>query len=1051
MASVPRVSVAEQKEACQGIIASIEIRGCNIRQCEVPDFENLLLRIAGLEQGATIDEQVVGAAKSRLLETGLFSDISITCKENRDGLTVTVTLRPLPRIRTIKINGSRHFYEATLLERLPLERGDPLDPSDPHTAEVLENVREAIKKAYADEGFYGTDVDLLLEPAGEGLLNLYITVREGERLRVSAVDVVLRPRKAAEQTKGKWDCPVVRASDLKKWTGVSPGDPLTQQTQFRAAQNLSKALRRIGFSGVQTEIDFEKENGRLNVQATYGSCYLIRLFIREKESLGRQGFRPLDDKDVMAVLPFGDSGVFDLEEAELGRESLRQYFEERGFLFADVVLDFRSFRGRSRRPSWVGANVDGIITYLITTNRKREIRRILFPGRKALDESRLREVMTTKTYDFFGNPGAVLPDQVFQDIERLRELYRREGFLSVRFLWGAEGVRRRESSREGKETVYTYIDGNRAFRVRTRANTSAVVLEIGIDEGPRSILGKVRFEGVTALNVARLAEELDLKEGKPFSPLRVQEAVRELSRRYANAGFLRARVEVRCKGFEPVVDEAECDVMNVNSREVELSIHVEEGRQSRVLGVIVDGLQRTQESTVRREFPKPGAPYSQREIAQAVRTLKNYGIFRSVQVKGLGMAEVPPRDEVALLVRCSEARTRFLDIAGGFETLNRAGDFPGYITSPLSTTLMVQDRATTSFGRVVGLQIPDVLVTAEVRYSDTNFLGKAKRLYLPVKYGISATAWDRYGAFTPTYVDTRFLTRGLHLRLTPFVIYDRATTRLDIFQFGLETALTKEVLPRFYLGLGYEVSEVKSRDPETEVQYSPFRLENKVIPTLTFDRLDHPLNPKKGGIVQANLAYINTVMGKSAGNFLKFEGTAKGYFTIRNFLTFCFMLRYGTSKSFQKSGKLPQEERFTLGGNRGVRGFGNDAIAQYNPDGSLRLERMPDGTLRKPYGGDIVLSGSAEIRFPIVSRISLNAAVFYDFGALADRVRDLSVASFRHSAGFGIRYLIAGTVPLRLDYGVILDRRCRDVDPRTGLCTQMEELGNIHFGFLYAF
>ena len=42
-------------------------------------------------------------------------------------------------------------------------------------------------------------------------------------------------------------------------------------------------------------------------------------------------------------------------------------------------------------------------------------------------------------------------------------------------------------------------------------------------------------------------------------------------------------------------------------------------------------------------------------------------------------------------------------------------------------------------------------------------------------------------------------------------------------------------------------------------------------------------------------------------------------------------------------------------------------------------------------------------------------------------------------------------VPLRLDYGIILDRRCKDVDPRTGKCSKREEFGNIHFGVLYTF
>lgn len=1041
---------------CEGAVRRARVLGCDTARCREPGFLDLLIAIAGLRAGEVLDGVRVEAARARLLELGLFRDVTLRCAQGDSGLDVDLEVVPVTRLRQVRFFGHRHFDEPALLDRLPVEPGDPLDPQGRRTDDLLERVRDAVKRAYAEEGFHATDVHLVLTPVEGDLVDLHVTVREGERLKIAAVEASLGPAQFLGDWAGprEWACPAVRARDLRSWAGVSPGDAYTDRTVPTAVQNLQRALRAIGFSGVRVAANLDRETRRLTLRASYSSCYLIRFFVRDKDAPGRLGFRPLDDPGLLEVLPFADSGIFDLTEASLGREGVRQYFEDRGYLFADVVLDYRAFRGGEGgdRPAWVGRGVSGILSYFITTNNRREIRSLRFPGRRALDESRLREVMATKPYDFFGGPGAVLPDQVFQDLERIRDLYRREGFPTIAFEWaGEEGVRRREVAREGRETIYTYIDGDRAFRVRTLPSTNAVVLEIGVHEGDQQRLGEVRVQGVTAFPVEGLMRDLDLQEGGPFSAVRVADAVRALRRRYANEGYLAADVRVACRGHDPDVAGEACCVDQVPSRRVDLAITVVEGTRTRVLAVIVDGLQRTREDVVRREFPRPGEPYRLDRVAQAVRTLKNYGVFRSVQVRAVGAAEHPPREEVALVVTCREAPSRFVDLAGGFETLNRSGEFPGYLTSPLATTLTVQDRTTTGFGRTVGLQIPDILLTAEVRYTDLNFLGRAKRLYLPVKYGVSATAWDRYAAVTPTYVDPRFFARGLSFRVTPFVIYDRATTRLDLFQFGAEFALSKEVLPRLFGGLTYEIAEVTSRDPETEAAYSPFRLENKVVPTLTYDRLDHPVNPRRGGIVQASLSYINAIVSGDVRNYLKFEATAKGFYTVRNFLTFAFLGRYGTSRSFGASGILPQEERFTLGGNRGVRGFANDAVAQYYPDGSLRLERQPDGTLRKPYGGDIVVSGSAEVRFPLVRRINLFAAVFYDVGALADRVAEISGASFRHSVGFGVRYLLGDAIPIRLDYGLILDRRCRDVDPLTGLCVQKEEIGNIHFGLLYSF
>jgi outer membrane protein assembly factor BamA len=224
------------------------------------------------------------------------------------------------------------------------------------------------------------------------------------------------------------------------------------------------------------------------------------------------------------------------------------------------------------------------------------------------------------------------------------------------------------------------------------------------------------------------------------------------------------------------------------------------------------------------------------------------------------------------------------------------------------------------------------------------------------------------------------------------------------------------------------------------------------MPTLTYDRLDHPINPQNGGYLQASLAYINSLR---EGNFLKYELHAKGFITFRKLVTFGVSARVGGSQSFGAASRLPLQERFSLGGSRGVRGFTIDGIGQYNSDGSLKIETREgdSGQINyiKPYGGDQMFTGSLEARFPILRSINLYGSLFYDFGALADEWLEFNRMSIRHSAGLGIRYLLAGMIPIRLDYGFIIDRRCRDVDRQTGACVQKEKVGNLHFGILYTF
>ncbi len=1073
------VSPASDGAGCLGAkVVSASLHGCSASFCRPKGFADAVLGVADLRPGMTFNDESLAAAQRRLGQLDLFRSVAFACEAVPGGIDVRLDVVPGTRIRKVRVVGNRHFYDSQILDRLSVFPGDRMEPDDRVAQNALEQAADTIRRAYQEDGFTGTEVRIERKEVGVAEVDVTFRVVEGLRVRVERFSFALRPARAeggASPDPRAEQCPRVAERDLKQWSGLSLGTPMTERTGSEVVRSLTRALRTIGFSGVRVSVAFDQGEKRLLVDATYESCYLIRFFARDRAEPGRLGFKPIAEDSLLRSLPFADSGVFDVTEASLGREEVRNWFENRGYLLADVVLDYRARRSSTGRPGLAddeaevagesdrafGPHVAGRIAYLVTRNARSEIRGIRVTGNREISTDRILSAMATKTYDFFGDTGAVLPDQVFFDLERIERLYRDEGFYHVTFAWGDADpeTRMRLTEQVGTVSIRTYVAGHRAFRVVQPPDTSGVYLEISLDEGPRSSVGVVTIEGGTVLDPASVSRTLGLHPGRPYSAPNVLAARERLLRRYRSAGHPHAQVEVTCVGYAPDVPLEACNPMTVDSARVDVQVAVREGLPTRVGPVLIHGQRRTRLDVIRKDLPKPGDPYDSEKVAKSVRSLNDLGIFESVRVLPVGGDETPPRDEVALVVECRESKSRFVDFVAGFEKLDdtRASDLPGYVTSALSTYLSLTDLSTTGYGKTVGLQLPDILLTIETRYTDLNFLGKAKRLYIPLKYGLSTTAWDRYAAFTPTYVDPRFFARGLAFRVTPFAVYDRATTRLDQVQFGAEFALSKELFPRLFGALSFETGVINSRDPEVSSDYTGWRFENKIVPTLTYDRLDHPINPRNGGFLQGSLAYINSLR---EGNFLKYEIHGKGFVTVRNLVTFGANARFGGSRSFGTSRSLPQEERFSLGGNRGVRGFTTDGIGQYRPDGSLRLQAREvvsgdTGEVQveyvKPYGGDVMFSGGVEARFPILRSLDLFGSLFYDFGALAERLTDFNSRSVRHAVGLGVRYLLGGMVPIRLDYGFILDRRCRDVDRKTGACVRKEEVGNVHFGILYTF
>jgi outer membrane protein assembly factor BamA len=436
----------------------------------------------------------------------------------------------------------------------------------------------------------------------------------------------------------------------------------------------------------------------------------------------------------------------------------------------------------------------------------------------------------------------------------------------------------------------------------------------------------------------------------------------------------------------------------------------------------------------------------------------------------IGLDEQPPRERVAMMVEVHEGGAKSIDLAAGLETISRAQESAaGSFTRGLQQSIAVTDQSLYGQNASPYLSLPDFLIAMEAAYVDRNLFGRAFELQIPIKYGLSTTEINRYFSFTPTWIDRRFLGSELRFRTTIFGIYDRAFLTLDSLEAGIEFEFSQRLLDRILMALQLEFSGIQTAIPGEK--FSPWSQQIKVRPQLALDFLDNPLNPTHGQYISASVSYILENEEGDLRNFFKYDVQFKVFRNIRKSLILGILLRYGQGNSLGGA-PLPENERFVLGGNKGVRGYQDDGVRQYNRYGCTQLQasntdgdvvgltvnsacgvegEIPDGySVRPVFGGDLLVTGSLELRFPILRRSKMWGSLFYDFGALAESLDDLNASSFRQSVGFGFRYLIGGSIPLRLDYGIKVDRRCAAFDTK-GICIENESFGNLHLGILYTF
>ncbi len=1095
-----------QAEPCEGLpVGLVEVGACESpsRPCE-PDTRASLVSLTDLAIGQTWLPANVARASRRLLETGYFAQVTPRCAPDATGIWAEVRFDTVlnHRIRRVRFVGNANLYDSDLLRRLFLRPGTVFNPGDPRT-EVERTRQEALlARRYAKEGFGAAKVMLSAEVLSPEAVDLEVIIDEGRRRKVGGVDVVV-DRAVGSQAPFGPDirCPDFSARMIRSASKLEASEPYTERRRREAERTLGVYLRSRGVLDPSVTITASDEAERTKVSIRFERCAVLRVLERDEPQPGRSGTVERTEAEVLDALTFGESGSFDLEEADLSRAALELYYQRLGYLFADVELDYRVAPEGSRAPGVVA-----VITYVVSTRWPKEIRRIDLVGDLGLPRETLEGLMKTKVYDFFGTGGYLLVEQLFADLAAIQRHLVEAGYHEARFPGAPPGAREllevRQSLR-GTDDVYDYVYGDLHFRVVSPPGENVLYLEVPIAAGPASRVGTVDVTltpGLAGPTVAELRTALRTLPGDPFSAAGVADDAAALELMWQALGHHETRVEVHCvardvapadgagaerRGDGPLAarcgpdrrepcDRARCDFRTVRAGEVDLAFDVVPGPLFSVGEVFVLGLETTSEALVREALPRPGEPLSQPGIDAANRELRLLGVFADVRLDLIGLDEEPPRERPAVAVHLQEAPYQFFELRTGIQTLvARSGDegVPE-LGGAVSSSLGASDALVMGGSAAVPLEIPNFLNFWGAAYRNSNLFGRAIELEVPIRYGLSipesatdpdawSDAFSRLVELRPTLSVARLRGTELGLRVSPFVRYDRSTREFDEFESGVATALDAALTARLRSSTTLTVSGIASGDacdvepctlPEMLGREAPLSPKVDLDVGLAYDRLDSPIHPTQGWAVGGRLRYVlsegTDERGDTGdiGNFLLYELNARGVVNVRKRLIVAAFARFASALSFGGEENLPNRYRYRLGGISGLRGLADNSVRTFSVDGTPNLVQE---------GGDTLLMGTLELRVPLLERGlgGLWLGMFVDFGGLAEDVIDFNEESFRLTAGVGLRYLISG-IAVRLDVGFNPLRRCEiatGVSEPTCDANVLEPVSQTHFGLLYTF
>jgi len=1090
-AEAPDAAVHDIAACAERPVVRVAIDGCGAGCDAGPALANLL----GLVPlGAPVAAEDVARLARRLDETRLTTSFRFTCVAEDSGAALLLSVQPMSFVRRVSITGNDAFRRKDLQKRIFLRPGTPLsiDPARPLEDEQVRRQIESLERLYRQAGLDDVKVEVIATRVDATHIDLEFAIEEGARTRIEAV-TARHVHEGARDPDGL-RCPTIDERRLERLIGLGVGDAWTRIVERQVRERLREAFQAAGFERPKVVIKAAVElPGEIGITVHTERCWVVRVWQRDlalqgddalsfrwtdpidddagAPGAGRQAWQRVDLATWGQTLPFGESGSFERDEAVRGVETLAAELRARGYPFAEVRLEHRDLSGRRRGMS---TEVAGVIDYYVTLNLERRLQAIRFEGRQTPSEETLLGLMKTRPYDFFGGSGAFDEARVLADLAAIEGWFAERGFFAFAFLPPIE---------RPPHHLFRFGADGRVFALEKHRQSPHLTLVVRMQEGPRTRLGAVEIEGVTLLDKPAITKLTGFAPGRPLGPTPLRDGLERLGRFYRQRGHHRLSITPSCRaGGVPIA----CTPEGLAGHEVvDLSVSVREGPLVRVGAVVWRGNAESDVHVLLRDLPRAGDVLDFDRINRAVRRMRALGIFNSVRVDVEGLDDDPPRD-VVLVVAVEEAQYRFLDVALGVRSIQRAniGRVPPWAASGAGVLVDQGDRLTTGFGRAFALDIPDLLLTFDFEYLDLNSLGRGNRLQIPFDAGFSLSQFLRLATFDPAYTVPRLLDSDLTLTARGIAELDRVSDPLDRLELGLEGDLLVPLMDTMSAGLNARAGIIQLQPPADDCVYcltgpplgygtslpqdmaetasdalacdgdadSPACRDRGFRPQFTvglrwrWDTQDTPLHPTRGVSLAASTSFILDRDRLSSApvfnQFLKWDASLRAAFALQSVI-FATFLHYGGSATFDQD-FLPPDERFTLGGSSGVRGFSDNGICRYDRDGVL------DPRCPSEFGGNVVVNGSFELRVPLIKAAGIWLGAFLDFGGLAEHHDELYLASFRMSSGFGVRWLLGDLFPIRLDVGFpLLERRCvafRD----DGSCVR-EEPSQVHFGLLYTF
>jgi outer membrane protein insertion porin family len=807
------------------------------------------------------------------------------------------------------------------------------------------------------------------------------------------------------------------ATKVRQKLELQTGEPYSRELLDADITKIRQALREEKFLAPELEdarvvYNREKNSVGIELSGKVGAAVNVSVDAGKDEKIG--------DKTQTKLLSIKREGTLDYAAIIEGSRRLRNYYQERGYFFAEVTPlcsvnpEFTENEASSTANqtevlcgSLTGADLTSRVVdvnYKANLSRRLKLVDIRIEGTDKLAVSDVQGILKSQKKSLLGVVPFLGYGRGYTSVEILEQ-----DRLTIKSLLRELGYRRNEVtvrqgvSVTGEDLIITFV----------------------VDEGIPTRIADVQVQGNKAFTSDELLAKLPDLAGKNFSRARARNGVKKLNEFYSQEGYYDAKANYSL--IEIPHDE------NATEEQVKVVYNLQnEGKKVFINRILINGNDMTKNAAVLKAINlRPGDVLRATDIFASEQNLYQTDAFSLVEIKPEPAGETA--DGTArlsdIIINVKEQKPRLITYGGGYSTDFGANGF-------------FDIRHFNLFGKLqqggARVRVSRLQQLVQIDYLNPRFMPDGKNRFSPLTFTAQYQRDSTVTRFFRSAIDKGSF--GVVQRVdeegNPIDEFGKETASPTINRFTLQTETSRTISRKYrsILFARYKYEDVRLFNIESLLIRDLLRPDERVRTSglganFVFDTRENcsikytlleiiekgdpgepcrynPGDPTRGNYIAAEYNFSLPALGANIG-FHKFQGSYNTFYTVPRLKNTTFAARgilglasvFSRNRSFSDAqfpgleGILPISERFFAGGSTTLRGFDYEGAGP-------RIAVLPQGIFRNskgevvtvnpftiPFGGNALAIVNLEARIPVSD--SLRLVPFYDGGNVFKSVGDI--------------------------------------------------------------